>query len=68
MYRQNVRSSNIRSIGYENGILEVEFNESRVYQYSGVPENLYKELMSANSQGKFLNEYIKGSYHYKQVS
>lgn len=32
-----VSSSNIASIGYENGTLYVAFNHGGVYAYSGVP-------------------------------
>lgn len=62
MYRQYVSSSNIRSIGYENGTLEVEFNRGGIYQYHGVPENLYRNLMNASSHGSYFENYIKHSF------
>ena len=37
MYRIPVSSSNLASVGYEGGILEIEFKSGSVYQYSGVP-------------------------------
>lgn len=70
MERINVVSSNIRSVGYDafDMVLEVEFNNGTVYQYYDVPEALYKGLMSADSHGKFLTEYIKkGGYRYERV-
>lgn len=64
MTRKSVESSNIASIGYdaENEILEIEFNHGGVYQYFDVPENVYKELMNADSHGKYFNAYIKDNY------
>ena len=69
MERTPVTSSNIQSIGYdsESSILEVEFNNGRVYQYSGVPESEYEGLMNASSHGTYLNANIKGHYPYTQI-
>lgn len=63
-------SSNIASIGYDSisQTLEVEFLNGSIYQYYDVPEALYEGLMSADSHGKFLAEYIKkGGYRYERV-
>ncbi len=62
MKRQNVTSSDIRSIGYENGILEIEFNSGGIYQYTGVPLETYKRLMSASSHGTYFHAHIKDKY------
>ena len=63
MKRQEVDSSSINSIGYdeESEILEIEFRGG-VYQYEGVPEYVYNDLMNAGSTGKFFNEDIKNEY------
>ena len=47
MNRTPVRSSNIASVGYENGTLEIAFVDGGVYQYFNVPEHVYQGLMSA---------------------
>ena len=70
MERKHVSSSNIDSIGYDsaNQILEVKFLNGSIYQYYDVPEYLYTGLISADSHGKYLNEYIKkGGYRYERV-
>lgn len=61
MNRQSVESSNLASIGYdaESEILEIEFNHGGIYQYFDVPENVYNELMSANSHGQYFDRNIK---------
>ena len=69
MDRQSVSSSNIRSIGYDaaSSTLEVEFHGGGVYQYYGVPENVYSALMRASSKGRYLNDHIKDRYRCRQV-
>lgn len=63
-----VSSSNISSIGYENGTLYVAFNRGGLYSYSGVPESVYRELMSASSHGSYLASHVKGVYPYTRIS
>ena len=63
MDRTPVVSSNIESIGYDSNskILEVEFTNMSVYRYYEVPEDVYEELMAAESKGSYLHRKIKGS-------
>ena len=70
MERQAVSSSNLASIGYEpmTQTLEVEFHGGRVYQYYGVPEQMFEEIKRAPSAGIFFNMYIKEGYPYSRVS
>jgi len=69
MKRTAVRSSQIRSAGYEEDskTLEVEFHSGGVYQYANVPKATYDALMSAPSAGSFLARNIKGRFSYKRV-
>lgn len=69
MERYSVASSNIASIGHDasSQTLEVEFLSGAIYQYYGVPENMYDQLMQAGSKGRFLNAYIKNAYGYSRV-
>lgn len=69
MERYSVASSNIASIGYDipSQTLEVEFQNRSIYQYYGVPENMYEQLMQAGSKGRFLNTYIKNAYGYSRI-
>lgn len=69
MKRQSVESSNLESIGYdaENEILEVEFKHGGVYQYFDVPENVHKELMNADSHGKYFAANIRNDYEYQKL-
>jgi ATP-dependent DNA helicase RecG len=69
MKRQSVESSNLASIGYdaENEILEIEFNHGGVYQYFDVPENVYEELMNADSHGVYFLANIRNDYEYEKM-
>ncbi len=69
MDRQPVRSSNIRSVGYdtENLTLELAFYDGSVYRYSGVPDAIWIALMRADSKGSYFHEYIKDRYPFWQV-
>ena len=58
----SVSSSNVKSIRYENGVLEVKFLNNRTYQYNGVPENVFKTLLSGVSVGSYLASYVYGKY------
>lgn len=64
MERTPVSSETIRSVGYDtdSSILEIEFNNSGVYQYADVPESEFGSLMAADSKGKYFNRNIKTRY------
>lgn len=67
MNRAKVESSNIASVGYGQGILEIEFNSGAIYQYEDVPVATYVELLQAESVGKYFNKNIKSKYNYRRV-
>ena len=62
-----VNSSDLSSVGYENGTLYVRFNSGSLYSYSNVPESVYRELLNAPSHGKYFAAYIKNSYPYQRI-
>ena len=69
MDRQPVRSSNIRSVGYQPNaqILELEFHSGGIYRYSGVPEMICTNLMRAESKGSYFHKQIKDRYPFTRV-
>lgn len=69
MNRQQVISSNIRSVGYdgESRTLEIEFHTGGIYQYFDVPESVYKSLMSASSLGSYFYRYIRDRYRWTKI-
>ena len=69
MDREYVTSTNVRSIGYDRAslTLEVEFQNSFIYQYYNVPVHVYEALMAAGSKGQFINSQIKNMYPFSRV-
>lgn len=65
-----VSSSHLRAVGFDPqmGTLEVEFVSGGIYQYYGVPRNVYDELTGAASKGRFFNAYIRNVYPYSRVA
>lgn len=69
MVRQYVVSSSIRSVGFdsEGNVLEIEFCTGGVYQFQGVPQGVFDELLSAPSIAKYFQHRIKESYEPQRV-
>ena len=70
MEREPVQSSNLWSVGYDpdSQTLEIEFKGGHVYQYFGVPESLYFDLMNAGSKGSFFHHHIReAGYPYTKI-
>lgn len=70
MHREQVSSSNIKSIGYESNskTLEIEFKDGGIYQYFNVASDIYKKLISVISIGSFFHKYIKDNYRWKKIN
>jgi KTSC domain len=65
MEKIRVKSSTIRSIGYDESaqILEIEFQQGGGYQYFGVSKKIYDGLMkSVLSHGEYYERFIKNRY------
>lgn len=70
MVRTPVSSSNLRSVGYDAGrcVLEVEFHDRHVYEYSGVTESAFSALMRSWSKGSYFHEFIKDRYKCRRLA
>jgi len=64
-----VTSSNLVAVGYdkEGQLLHVEFKNGLTYAYQGVPDQLYQDLLSAESLGSFFHKNIRTDYPYTKV-
>lgn len=69
MERTSVTSKNLVSVGYDEGdmVLEAEFTSGAVYQYAGVPPEVYDGLMKSESRGRFFRKEVAQTYAYKRV-
>jgi hypothetical protein len=69
MLRQRVESSHIATVGYdeEQRIMEIVFNDGRVYHFLEVPPERVLSLLRAESKGRFFNREIKPDFEYRAV-
>ncbi|MGZ4869989.1 MAG: KTSC domain-containing protein [Halobacteriota archaeon] len=75
MDREVVVSVSVRAVGYdvETSTLEIEFCDSSIYQYSGVPEKVFAGFLDSmglnleKTDLKYFSEHIKGQYPQKTV-
>lgn len=69
MKRKPVASRTVLSLGYmaDDAILEVEFRDSRVYQYYLVPPAVFAGLDRATSIGRYLNENVIGKFPFRHI-
>ncbi|ODJ72012.1 KTSC domain-containing protein [Brochothrix thermosphacta] len=66
MQRQLVSSSRIRSVGWSDNTLEVEFRDGAVYQYHNVSEFEYHSFINSGSLGSALSRLSK-MHRYNRV-
>jgi hypothetical protein len=63
MEMQEVKSSNISSIGWDaQSGLVVKFSTGKSYQYASVPFHVFSDLQEAPSKGQYFAANIKGRY------
>lgn len=65
--RTPVASSSIRSVGYDEETLEIEFQSGGIYRYADVPRDTYEGLLGARSHGSYFHEHIRGQYDYRRI-
>lgn len=63
-----MKSSNILSAGYnpDRLVLYVKFHNGHVYEYEGVPKQIWESFRQAESHGKFGNAFIFRSFKYRR--
>ena len=68
MKRKTVKSSNIKSVGYDidNSVLELEFNTGAVYCYMNVDLKTVVEFIFADSVGKYFAANIKNRFKFEK--
>jgi hypothetical protein len=67
--RLPVKSRILRSVGYDESTktLEIEFTSGIVYQYFGVPQKVYTDLMHSGEIGKYYSDKVRPKFQTKQV-
>lgn len=69
MQQEAAGSTGMKSIRYdpETQILRIEFESGGVYEYIGVPPEVYDELLIAGSRGWFFREFVRERYPFEKV-
>jgi len=65
-----VDSSMLHAVGYDAdaGELEVVFASGQIWRYSGVPREVYEELLAADSIGRYMRDNVIDVYPDYRVS
>ena len=68
MILETVDSEVIHAVGYdpEISLLEIVFNDGRIYQYRGVPREVFDGLKKAESKGRYFQDNIRDEFDYWQ--
>lgn len=69
MERKRISASNIRSVGYDarGRMLEIEFSNGGICQYSGVSEEVHRRFISAPSPGSYFRDNIEENFSARKV-
>lgn len=63
-----VISSNIASVDWDAGTLDVKFKTGDKYRYFEVPHFYYEDFLNADSKGKYFDQKIKkGGFKYEKL-
>ena len=62
-----VRSSALKSVGYDRGTLWVEFHRSGLYEYQNVPPATYRQLLFNGSKGSYFDRNIRGRFKTRKI-
>ena len=64
MHMIPVSSSAMVAVGYDPQIrrMTITFVQGHAYDFCGVPQRVYEELMRAASKGTYYNEHIRDRY------
>ena len=67
-YTRTINTSGIDDFMYKGQTLKVTFQDGSVYEYFGVPKNVYNKLINSSTQARFARRHIFDSYTYRKVS
>ncbi len=67
MQRTYLTSSTLKSAGYAEGVLEVEFHDGAVYRYFEVPAEVAEAFLASDSKGHYFVTFIRGRYEFLRV-
>jgi hypothetical protein len=69
MARVALQSTSLNAATYQEqrAVLELEFGSGAIYRYAGIPEQVYRELLNAESKGRYFNQHIRNRFTHTKV-
>lgn len=70
MDRVALHSTLLASAGHDSRrrLLDVEFRTGELYRFFNVPSACYRELLGADSKGRYFNSSIRNRFPYQHLS
>lgn len=70
MEMHEVNSSHFAAVGYDpdGRKMHIRFQNGSTYEYGGVPEHDYRQLLNAKSAGIHFHRHVKKAFQGKQIS
>ena len=64
MARAGLQSTSLHAAAWhdQEAVLELEFRSGALYRYFSVPASLYRDLLTADSKGRFFNRFIRDCF------
>lgn len=67
-YALTTNTLGIDDFVYKGQTLKVTFQGGSIYEYFGVPKNIYNKFLSSSTQARFARRHIFHSYIYRSVN
>lgn len=69
MERKRINTTRIRSVGYDerNRLLEIEFANGSIVQYTGVSAEVHRRLMNSPSPGSYFHDSIEENFSARRM-
>jgi KTSC domain len=69
MDRKRINASTLRAVGYDarNRVLEIEFSNGGIVQYSGVSEEVHRRLMNSPSPASYFKDQIEENHTARRI-
>jgi len=67
-YTQTTTNSGIDDYSYKGQTLKITFQDGSVYEYFGIPKNIYNKFIGSATLARFAKRHIYYSYTYRNVS
>jgi hypothetical protein len=66
---QSMDSSLLKAAAYhdQSAVLELAFHSGAVYCYFGVPAQIYRQLLDAESKGAYFNSHIRNRFNFTKL-